>query len=205
MNSIFTLENTKEISSMLVRNEIVTNVSLPFINTVEYSKDEFLGKKISEIFTLLRMGPSVVSNNIVSDADYFLFTKTYQVIFFNISIVKEGKNEIYIFNEIPNSRLEDRFPYLYSQITEDIGQLYIYSVPEFILIKASESALKLLDDNRNNAEKTFGRQIYEIIEDWKGSTTEAIWKEVIQTGKPKCVKEVESLKFQRGKPTGTIH
>ena len=180
------------------RNGIVTGVSESFSNLTEYPIDVFLHIKIGELANIIKLGPQIEINNIDTETESFLFTKSLEVRFVNIEIVKELDEQIYIVSERPNSRLEDRFSYPLQLLLDNIIGVSIYSVPDLTLLKANQVYLDFFDKPYDIAKNTVGRHIYDFMLDYKDSTTESIIQQTVATGKSEYLKERKYDKFARG-------
>lgn len=98
-------DNTDVQSYIVVSTEAVTKVSQSFVDLTEYLIDELLGRNISDVFSILRVGPNFDIENINEHCDYFLFTKTLDVRFINIDVIEDMHEKVYVFSKKPNSRL----------------------------------------------------------------------------------------------------
>lgn len=190
--------NIQEQPLIIINNNIVVKVSPELINLVEYSIDELLNKNILDLFRILRVSPNLDIENIDEQADYFLFTKLFEVKFVNIEVIKKMNEQIYILREKPNSRLKDKFNYLYAILSENISGVSIYSASDRILLKANQKYLDFLDAQYNTIENTFGKSINEFFSDWKDSPFEELWRDAIEAGKPQYLKEYRYDKFATG-------
>lgn len=183
---------------IIVSNNYIINVSQSFINMVDFTEDELLGEDIDFLYNSLRIGPNFKSDAIKDNAEYFLFTKTLEVRFININLIKDDSNEVYIFKEKLNSRLQDKYNYAYQLLSENIVGASIYSVPDFTLLKANQVYLDYIDAPYNTPDKTFGKKIYDFIQGYKGSITENDINDTIASMKSKHFKEMEYHGFARG-------
>lgn len=197
MKSTTTVKDTEELPFIAVNNGLIIDISQSFAAMIEFEVKDFLHKDAKYLFKTLRIGPNFSVESIDLTADYFLFTKSLEVKFFNI-IKEDLGRETYFFKEKVNSRLEEKFCFLYPQIIENLAEVFIYSVPDFTLLKASQKALDILDVPYSLPENTFGKLIYEFIPQWKDSGIEALWKKIITTGKPICTK---AFKYEGSKGT----
>jgi signal transduction histidine kinase len=198
LNSLFSLKSSEDYSIIIVKDGIVIETNHQFINLTGYSSKDLINKKITDIFNLLRVGPNINFETFDCGDGYFLFTKSFEVRFVEIEIIKNDNEEIYIISEKANSRIEDKFNYLNIHICENIAGIFIFSVPDFTLLKASQLALDSLDVPYNTCESTNGKPVYEFIPEWKESDSEKCWRDICTTGKPKSIKEHRYINFQRG-------
>jgi signal transduction histidine kinase len=181
--------------SIVVNNDIVIEVSQGFLDMTEYYAEDLIDKNIREILKSLRIGPNFDIDNIDTRTDYFLFTKSLEVKFVNIELQQKLDNNLYIFSEGPNARINDRFHIanvLYSDNHYGIG---IYSVAGFVLLKANEKYISFFDEPYNNKESSIGKNISEFIPDFNGSPFEEVWKSFLKTGKPYTIDECPYSRF----------
>jgi len=183
---------------IIEKNGIITGVSESFSGLTEYPMEVFLNKSIAQMISILKMGPEIKIKNFDQETEYFLFTKSLDVRFVNIEIIKEANEIIYTFREKSNSRLEERFNYPLQLLAENIIGISIYSVPDFTMLKANQVYLDFCDAPFNIPENTFGKSIYDIIMGYKDSPIEAIIKHTLVTGKSEYLKELQYDKLARG-------
>lgn len=181
--------NIEEQSFIVIKNNIVVEVSQALINLVEYPIEELLNKNIVDLFKILRVNSDLDIENIDEQNDYFLFTKSLEVKFFYIEVTKKKDEQIYILREKPNSRFEDKINYLNTILSENMSGISIFSASDKILLKANQKYLDFFDAPFNVPENTFGKLINEFFQDWKGSFIEELWMKAIKTGKSQYLKE----------------
>ncbi|GFZ30229.1 hypothetical protein CSC2_07550 [Clostridium zeae] len=198
MKRTVTLKGAVGLPFIVVNDEVIVEINQAFADMIEFSIEDFLYKSTKDLFEILRIGPNFSDENIDETFEYFLFTKSLEVKVINISVTEDSDRKTYFFQEKVNSRLEDKFCYLYPQITENLAGIFIYSVPDFTLLKASQMALDSLDTQYNTPENTYGKPVYEIISGWKDSYFEFVWKEIIITGNPRYFKGSQNDGFERG-------
>ena len=177
---------------------IVAGVSESFSSLTEYPIEKFIHKTIAQIACIIKMGPQININNIDQESECFLFTKSLEVRFVNIEVITEINQQIYIFREKQNSRLEDKFSYSLQLLSENIIGISIYSVPDFTLLKANQVYLDIFDEPYNDAENTFGRSLYSFLKDYKDSPLEVTIKNTLVTKKSEYFNELRYDKFSRG-------
>lgn len=189
MQAINVKYNIEEQRFIIISNNIVVEVSQALINLVEYPIEELLNKNIVDLLKILRVSPNLDTENIDEQADYFLFTKLLEVRFFNIDVIKKKDEQIYILREKPNSRLEGKFSYLYTILSENTEGISIFRASNQILLKANQMYLNFFDAPYNVPESTFGKPITEFFSDWKDSPIDELWRDAIKTGKSQYLKE----------------
>lgn len=181
--------NVMEFAFLITKNEVVIEFSQPLADITGYSSEEALNRKISEILKILRVGPNVDSKNIDGRADYFFFTKYHEVRFINIEITEILDEKKYTFTEKPDTRLEEKFMLLDQVFSGNNAGVSIYSTPDLILLKANHMYLDFLDAPYNCPQDALGKHIFELVEGWRFSPAESIWRNAIMSGKPAQIKE----------------
>lgn len=187
-----------KVAFILVKDKEIIKVNKQFIYMTEYNYDELANKNIEDVFRILRFGPNVSVDNVNENADYFLFTKSLEVKFINIEIVKERNEKIFILREKSNLQFDFSFNLLSQMSLGNVCGIAMYSVPDYTLLKANQVYLEFLETPHNIPENALGRTVDEIITGWVNSSAETLWNKMIENGKPEHVKEFELDKFSRG-------
>lgn len=169
-----------------------------FFDLVNFSMEEIIGRDINEILSMLRCNFNIEESSFENFKSYYLYNKFYEPIEVTIEVQKIGEEEvIYFIKEVPHSRIEDRMPLFDHLFKDDAIGMAVFSVPDITLLKANETWLNFLDKPYNNKESTFGRRISEFISGWTGSTSEQIWRKVLQNGESIHINEYR-YPFERG-------
>ncbi|MFW2488014.1 PAS domain-containing sensor histidine kinase [Clostridium chromiireducens] len=184
-------------SYIVVNNEIATEISQSFIDMTEYSMEELLNKNINELFSILRIGPSIEIKNVDGEKEYFLFTKSLDARFVNITVNEDTFDKVYVFSEKKNLRLDVKLPAVEALLSHDVLGIAIFSAPDITLLRANQTYLDFFDKPFNRRENSIGKKMHEIISGWIGSSSEDIWKNVLLTQKPAYIDEY-MFKFERG-------
>lgn len=192
------LYNLNEQSFLIVSNDTVVKASQFFANLTEYSMNELLNKNITDLFKFLRIGSNFEIENIDVKSDYFLFTRTLEVKFIYIEVIKEIDKQIYIFKEKVKSIFEDESSYLSQILSDNLSGIAVYSVPDFTLLKANQTYLNFYEAPYTRQENALGMPIYDIITGFKDSSIENLLKDTIANGKTKVLKEFMYDKYKRG-------
>lgn len=198
MKTYNSFDNINGQSSIIVDNDTIIEVSQLFADMTEYPIDELLDKNIGELFKTLRLGPNFDIKSINEQAGYFLFTKSFKVMFVNIEVIIGVNERVYTIKVTPNFRLEDKLDYLYQMCCENITGLLIYSVPDFTLLKANQIALDNFPPPFNTPEHTIGKPVYDLVKGWKGSSIETVWRNIVATGNSLCFKESPYSGLEKG-------
>ncbi|MVX66865.1 PAS domain S-box protein [Clostridium chromiireducens] len=184
-------------SYIVVNNGIATEISQSFIDMTEYSMEELLNKNINELFSILRIGPSIEIKNVDGEKEYFLFTKSLDARFVNITVNEDTFEKVYVFSEKKNLRLDVKLPAVEALLSHDVLGIAIFSAPDITLLRANQTYLNFLDKPFNSRENSIGKKMHEIISGWIGSSSEDIWRNVLLTQKPAYIDEY-MFKFERG-------
>ena len=177
------LNNLKEIAYILVKNQEVIKVSKKFANITEYTCEELLNKNISDVLITLKVGPNININSIDEKEEYFLFSKSLEVRFINIKVIDVKDERIYIFLKRTNFDAKHKFPFINTLCSDNFYGIGIFSVPEGTLIKANSRYISIFDAPYNIKENCVGKNVYEFLTGFKGSSLEEVWRNVLETGK----------------------
>jgi|GEM_PF-257470 len=184
-------------SYIVVSNEIVIEISESFIDMTEYSLEELLNKNVKELFSILRIGPSIEVKNVDGEKEYVLFTKSLDARFVSIDVNEDTFETRYVFYEKTNSRLNIKLPAVEALLSHDVLGVAVFSTPDITLLKANQTYLNFFDKPFNNRENSIGKKLHEIISGWTGSLSENIWRNVLIEQKPAYIDEY-MFEFERG-------
>lgn len=196
----YTLNKKVEKPFLHSKNNIIIKVNNEFTKFTGYSKDELIGKLLTEISCILRIKSNIYINNIEKDYECYVFTKSLEAREVTISCksLECIDEKIYFFNEKPNSRIEDKCMFLeHVYANKKIG-FAIHSVPDLILLKANKTCLDFLDAPYNRKENSIGKFQKEIVTGFEGSKEEEIFLDVIKTGKAYNLMENKYENFKTG-------
>lgn len=196
-NGIF-LKSTEDTPFVIVRDGLITEISHKFIDMIGYTNKELLYNNIAELFKALRVGPNIDINSIDEEADYFLFSKTYEVKFINIKILNIKEESFFIFLEKANSDFNRKCPFADALCKDEHYGIGIYSMPDVTLLKANEKYVSFKDHPFNKLENCIGKHISEFATGFKGSSYEEVWNTVIKTGKACYIDEYMYPGLNRG-------
>ena len=133
-------------------------------------------------------------------AECFLFTKLLNPREVTISHApaQDDSEEIYLFAEKPNSRLEDKTIFVNHIFSQNNTGAAIYSVPDLILLNANARYLTDSRDPFNDAARCIGFPLRDLIPQFDGSQTEAIWTSVLESRQPF---QVTDMRFESRRGT----
>ena len=172
---------------------IVTDFDNGFLELTGYSKEEIEDKEISFVFTkLLRLPEETYKRiNFKSRTECFIFTKTLEAREVTISLLKDpiSKAKVYIVEEKPNSRLEEKLLFEAQVFLDNKIGCGIYSVPDLKLLKSNQKLQDLKNFLFNKKENIIGKYLKEIATDCEKSEIGEIFKRILETKKSYSIKE----------------
>jgi signal transduction histidine kinase len=177
---------------IVIHDGKIIKVSQGFSNLTDYSIDELVGKSYTEISQMLKFNLHSIFECTNDNFNIYLFTKLLEPREITVSLkLDESKhNTIYFFDENENSRLERKFLYVEQLFAENNNGIAIYSACDLVLLKANQKFIDYLNKPFNKKENCIGKHLDQIVKDFKGSVTEEIWTNIIDTGKTFYASEV---------------
>jgi len=196
----YTLKKVLEKPFLYSKNNIVTDINGQFEKFAGYTKEEIIGKSLTEVSKMLRMDSQIYLENIEDKYDCYIFTRKSQSREVTISCRSlEAYNEkTYFFMEKLDFRIEDRLPYVSSLILDNNIGTAIYSINEGLILKANKKFLEFMGISNNDMGNEAGKTLEEISAEYKGSNFEKMFLNVIRTGKAVHSKEVKYEHLERG-------
>ncbi|MDF2883579.1 MAG: histidine kinase [Clostridiaceae bacterium] len=196
----FTLKRAVENPFLCSRNNMIIEVNDSILKLSGYSKNELLGKSLTDISSILRIDSQVNLENIDYKYSCYMFTKELEpreVTIWYKSL--KGKNEKeYFIKEKPNSRIENRLPYASGLLKDNEIGMAIYSITNEILIKANNKFLDFLGIPDRKREDNIGRTPKEIFNGYNESNFQWIFNDVIKFGKPYYLKKNKYEYIEKG-------
>jgi PAS domain S-box-containing protein len=172
-------------SYVLTSNGKVIDMGEAFLELTGYAKEDILYKSMSEVCSeLLRITVNIYDEGITPKGkDGFIFTKSLEAREISLSTIEiSSKNEkVYFIVEKPNSRLEDKFPYVEEIYLDNKYGICIYS-KDLILLKANQTFLSNFDEPFNIKENSIGLKLRNVSDGFDGSNYEKILSDVINKG-----------------------
>ncbi|MEQ8199398.1 MAG: PAS domain-containing protein, partial [Clostridiaceae bacterium] len=179
----YTLKKAWEKPFLSCKDSIVCEVNEEFVVLSGFEKDELIGKSINEIYVMLRMESQVNPEIAENKYSCYMFTKELEPREVVVSCKdSECENEKkYFFKEIPNSRIEDRLPYVEKILSSDKAGVAILSYPDLIQIKANQKILDLLPAPYNEKKYSIGYNLEDILPGgYRGSYLENVITDVVR-------------------------
>lgn len=192
--------NDDGLSYLLTRNGHVVEASSFFLDMTGYTKEEIADKDAETVWKLLRVDMSECCANYESNFEHFIFTRSLEPrnVFISAPRVSSQDEKIYFFEEIPHSRIENKFPYVHQVYMDNIKGVAIFSAPEGILLRANNTFIQYLEEPYNTAECSIGHKVDEIITCWKESEIKTVWEDVLGTKKSYYQQEYMHDKLKKG-------
>lgn len=188
-----TSEKLKEIPRISVCGGKVTEINQPFLNLIEYSKEEFTETSALELFRNLFRDETVVQelSKLQSRKCCFMFTKALEPreVFVSVKIGCNADERVFLFNEKPNSRLDKKMSATYKISSANIWGVAVYAIPEFRLLKANSRYLSFLPIPGKQAGDIIGTCIKDFAANWESSPSYDIWMSVVNNGKSVSMSE----------------
>lgn len=167
------------------KNGVIIDITDNFLTLTEFSKNELCGKNINEILDkLFRSNHKInITNNEIQTV---LFTKNLDVRFVKIKKYDHFADNInlYIFNEIENSRLDNKLFFVESLINDNKIGIAIYTAGDLKLIKANQKYLDYMPKPFNTKEAIYGKCISEFLKNYKKNNPDDMFVKVINNNKP---------------------
>lgn len=178
---------------LLSSSEEILEVSYAFLDLVGYSKEEIIYNTLSELFLLLFKNNLDLNNIEEQDQEnnYCLITKAFEIRQVNI-IVRQGitkNNNYFLFIEKPNTRLEEKFPYIQQLYQDNVVGVAIFNLPDYVLLKANQQFLSFLSERYKKASNALGLKAENLFSNWNENTVKDLCAEVLKTGKSQRMRE----------------
>jgi len=179
---------------------IITEVNQSFVDFTGFTSDELIGKSLIKIGVLLRINSQILLDNIDFTYSGYIFTNLRSAREVNIAITKNSalNEKIFTFEEILDSRLDDKLIFEMQTLSDNIVGVSIYSVPDLIMLKVNQKYLNFHDFPYNQQEICIGLSIREIVTNYTGTLSDDITRSVLETQKSSYLKEIKFDNFDRG-------
>lgn len=146
------------------KDGIILDVNDLFLNLTQFSKNELCGKYIAEVFDeLFKCNYKINETDEKTEAT--LFTKTFDVRFVKIEKHIDFNNNInlYIFNEMENSRLDNKLLFVQNLINDNKIGIGIYTAHDLKLVKANQKYLDYIPKPFNTKEVAYGKCVDKLM------------------------------------------
>ena len=182
---------------MIAVDNRVEEVNELFLNLTGYEEKSILGRKVEEVWQqLLRI--NIEHDNIKqsNECDCFMFDikRTVKEVTIIYSKTPESNQSIYTFQQKKNSLFDEKFSFLELANSANDTGLALYSIPDFILLKANKDYFKYFSEGHKNLEDILGLPLEVLIPSWKNSKIYDAYINVVNSGKSAFFNE-QLMKF----------
>lgn len=156
--------------------DIVVDVNFKFTDMTGYSRNDVVYKDIHVVLKMLLKGG--YDNNIleeeIRDRDCYIFTKSLQYMYVQISIYNNSTNSdrTIIFIEKESLNIKENIHYLYQELIDSYYGVALFSIPDLTLLSANQIFIDSLKELYNNPQNSIGQRLEDIIPNWKDIYTE---------------------------------
>ncbi|OOM78713.1 ATP-binding protein [Clostridium sp. BL-8] len=173
------------------RNDIILDVNDNFLDLTQFSKNELCGKNITDVLQTLFRGNYKI-NITEEEFDSVIFTKSFAVRFIKVKKYKNFNNNstLYIFNELEDSRLDNKLLFIENLINDNKIGIGIYTANDLKLIKANQKYLDYMPKPFNKKELVYGKCIHEFIDNIEKYGTRNTFFKTIKDNKPTYLTEL---------------
>jgi signal transduction histidine kinase len=187
------LKALPHLAYLKIKADKICAVSSSFVDMTGYFKAELINKTLSEVFNLIFRNPDIC-NKIQrgrTTKELFLFTKLNDVRIVKISHINGLLQDEYylVFTEIEGLRFEEKFPYAEQLLKSDCIGLAVFSIPDYILLRANHFFLRCLDEPFNRPGNSIGCPISKLVKGQAENYFENIFNQSVQERKVIHLKE----------------
>jgi len=164
-------ESLKYLPYIVASDNKITDVSYAFTNLTEIEISQLIGMDTNSLCDLIRLSSKKGLKNIKDNHSYYIFTKSLQPREVNI-IKRTGLmvgEQMYIFLEKPNSRLEEKIPCIAQYCSNNIFAYAVLSIPDRIILASNQKFYNQLNEYQVEYKCILGKKIDDILSDFKFS------------------------------------
>lgn len=176
------------------KDDIILDVNDGFLDLTQFSKNELCGKHITDVLDkLFRCNHKINITDVETQTT--LFTKTFDIRFVKIKKSEDFDSNInlYIFNEIENSRLDNKLLFVENLINDNKIGIGIYTAHDLKLIKANQKYLDYMPKPFNTKEVIYGKYIHEFVHNYETSGSKEAFEGIIKKNKTLYFTETQGL------------
>jgi PAS domain S-box-containing protein len=183
------------------KNGIILDINDEFLHLTQFTKNELCGKHIDAVLDeLFRCNHKINISN--EEIQTVLFTKTFDVRFVKIKKYEHFKKNIadtdlsynlYFFNEIENSRLDNKLLFIENLINDNKIGIGIYTASDIKLIKSNQRYLDYLPRPFNTKEVGYGACMSEFVPKFDESKAKKVFTDVVKLNKTLYVTEKQGI------------
>ncbi|SDI49782.1 GAF domain-containing protein [Desulfosporosinus hippei] len=200
MSAGFNIGQLEGLPYILLSNSIILEAGERFLELIVYRRSEIVNKGIDYLYSLLRFNVYLDDMH-ENQKSFFIFTKYLEPRKVKLTIhtgYATRTEKIFIFEEEPRSRIEQRFPYIEQQFKYNLSGFAIFQAEDFLLLKANQLFLDFQGEPFNKPETSIGMSLHQICIGWSGSNSNDEWQKVVDTGIPLVNKEFAYEGLNRG-------
>jgi signal transduction histidine kinase len=170
------LVNYREIPFLYTENSVIIKANQRFCDLIQVSSNEILGEDIESVEAKIRC-----KFNNTGRKNHFIITSRFEPMEVEIETINLSSCEkFFLFRPLLNGKIADNMPLFNHLLEQDNLGMAIFLVPEITLLQANDTYLNFFDSPYNRPENTIGKHISEFVTGWKGSTSEELWKNIIE-------------------------
>ena len=166
----------------------VEGVNELFLNLTGYERKDILGRKVEEVFIqLLRINIDLENLKYSMECNCYMFDikRTVKEVTLIYSAAAAGSElGIYAFKQKKNSLFDEKYPFLELVNSANDTGVALYSVPDFVLLKANKGHYRYFSKSHSGLEDILGLRIEDLITDWKNSESYDICMNIVKSGQP---------------------
>lgn len=189
-----------DIPFIVIKNEIVIDVSKGFCDLIGFQAFELKDKLLMHFLNIIRANFDINITDTFAENQGYIFSRGLDAINVKLTTAQDTcDNTIIYFTEVPNLRLKDIFLYAYKMCEDNLSGMAIYSAPDLVLLKANEKYIKYWNEPLNDIDYCIGKSLKKIKPDWESSQQSIVWNRVMDSGKTLQLKEFKHNDCTRSK------
>jgi PAS domain S-box len=197
-----TIIETQQLDSrpfILVYENNILDVGKQFLALTGYEKDEVINNDIKHLCHNLRLHVSI-DNLEHGHESFFIFTKSLEAREVTMSTIYDHQTceKVYTFDELPNSRLDDKLAFVDQLFKDNNVGCSIYSVPDLILLKSNPKYLEFMEPPYDIYENCIGMSLKDCVPGYEGSNSDELFSTILNTGNPGYYNEFRYDHYSRG-------
>ncbi len=172
---------------MILTEGRILEVNTLFKNLTGYTEKDILNRKLEDIWkVLLRITSDYSKVKQSHECSCYMFdvNRNAKEVTIGWFETPEARQEIYTFREKRNIIFEEKFPLLELVNSANDSGVILFSVPDFVLLKANKVQFDYFSSSYAPPEELLGLRMEDIIHSWYKSKSYDIFQNVVKSGKP---------------------